>query len=194
VNRSDSIQEAEDTIDFAIQMSKISSRILGVDFSGNPESKSFSEFRDLFEKARLNGLKTTIHFAEVFDSRDTRSILEFKPDRVGHGCCLSPPELAEFLASRIPLEVCPTSNLMTRPEITSYESHPVGDFIAVNHPISINTDDRGVFNISLSDEYHSIATAFNLSRAQLSSIAIQSMNHAFCDSSTHTQIISRFYK
>jgi adenosine deaminase len=187
VNRGYSLAEAQEIIDLAIELSARSpakeafNNIVGIDFSGNPSAKGFIEFKDLFMQARTAGLKVSIHFAEVYDSADTEAILQFAPDRLGHGCCVEDGANSElFHKLRIPLEVCPTSNLMTRPELGgSYNNHPVGDLIDVNYPISINTDDRGVFDVTLSHEYFRVAEAFKLTKEQVRQIALNSVEHSF---------------
>lgn len=52
----------------------------------------------------------------------------------------------------VPIEICPTSNLITLGH-DSYDDHPfLSQWLAVDYPISINTDDRGIFNTSLTLE------------------------------------------
>jgi adenosine deaminase len=179
VNRRYPVEEAKEIVDLAIEMKEKSEFLVGVDFSGHPNADGFSVFKDLFDQVRASGLKISVHFAEVFNSQDTREILDFAPDRLGHGCCIDEENHDLFFSKRIPLEICPTSNLMTRPEIDSYSNHPVGDLLEVNYPVSINTDDRGVFNVSLSQEYFNVASAFKLSKQKLIDLTLTSVDHTF---------------
>lgn len=77
------------SLDTIIQMKdKYPDIIKGLDLSGNPEMGIFDE--ELFTRARLNGLKTTIHCAEVKYDDEVEKILKFAPDRLGHATCLHP--------------------------------------------------------------------------------------------------------
>jgi adenosine deaminase len=116
-------------------LSQLHSVLVGIDFSGNPERGRFSEYKGFFERARDAGLRfssclccselfefckhrTTIHCGEIVDDEDMSCVLDYKPDRLGHALYLNAQHvqrLADMSAegAMIPIEVCPTSNLMT---------------------------------------------------------------------------------
>ena len=83
--RKDSLEEALDTVSVALEYPEY---VVGIDFSGNPNVNQFSDFRQAFEKAKDSGLKLAIHVAEIFNEKDTRDVLQFGVDRLGHACCL----------------------------------------------------------------------------------------------------------
>lgn len=67
----------------------------------------------------------TVHCGEVPDGPDFLEVIAFKPERLGHAVVLS-EEVREALLSvvpRIPIEVCPTSNLLTL-SLSDYGDHP----------------------------------------------------------------------
>jgi adenosine deaminase len=111
-------------------------------------------------------LKTTVHIAEVWNDPDLDFILkEVKPERIGHAVCLNKSYQAYLLSeNRIPIEICPSSNLMTR-LVDSIDNHPFLDFWGVDreYPLAICTDDRGMFNTSLTREQYLICSSFNFS-------------------------------
>lgn len=109
VNRSENIDHAYETVEL-IEKYK-NKGLIGIDFSGNPISGDFSQFHGPFELARKKKIKTTIHFAEMENEKDSLDILRFKPDRLGHACCMEPNVEEEFFKSKIPIEICLTSNL-----------------------------------------------------------------------------------
>lgn len=62
-----------------------------------------------------------------------------------------------------PIEICPTSNFMTL-NLKSYADHPqFRRLFALDYPISINTDDRGIFATSMTEELLHVKNAFSLS-------------------------------
>jgi adenosine deaminase len=92
--------------------------VIGIDVAGpaNPAFK-MQDYKELFEKARNEGLGITIHSGEVADANDMWEALEFgKPSRIGHGIKAAyDNDLMKKLADeKIVLEVCPFSNLATQ--------------------------------------------------------------------------------
>ena len=174
VDRSNPIECGFKHIDLAIELAReYPGVVVGVDLGGNPLKSGFVDFRDCFEKARRSGvLSVTLHCAEVpctdddRDSeayRDAQAILGFCPDRLGHALIL-PPSLQQTLAElKIPVETCPTSNVMTTElvEKSSGENlidgvkrHPqLRQWLQNKHPFCICTDDPGVFNTNPTQEF-----------------------------------------
>jgi adenosine deaminase len=185
---SNSLEDALDTVELA---TKFEGSVVGIDFSGNPTKNDFKMYLESFERARELGLKTTVHFAEVFNEEDAQAILDFGPDRLGHACCLNESLLKQIVEKRIPIEICPTSNLMTRPEIKSYGNHPVMDFLSANHPISVCTDDSGVFGVSLTHEWARVIEAFNVPMSQVLRMVECSIEFIFSDEESRSRIRRR---
>jgi adenosine deaminase len=91
--------------------------VVGIDVSGpNPDSFSIDSFVRPFMLARKGGLKTTFHTGEFTEAEEVWEVIKkLKPDRLGHGIkSTSDPRLVSYLAKhKIPLELCPTSNILT---------------------------------------------------------------------------------
>ncbi len=174
VDRSHPIEYGFEHIDLAIELAKeYPGVVVGVDLGGNPLKSSFVDFRDCFEKARRSGLlSVTLHCAEVpcsDDDRDSeayadaKAILDFGPERLGHALILPPSLQSQLAELRIPVETCPTSNVMTTElvEKTSGGSlvdgvkrHPqLKCWLENNHPLCICTDDPGVFDTNATQEF-----------------------------------------
>lgn len=80
---------------------------------------------------------------------------------------------------KIPVELCPTSNVKTL-QLAALEEHPTAaEWISRQHPFNLNTDDSGVFNTTLSEEYHKFARAFNLSDEELAKLASNAVDYVF---------------
>lgn len=129
--------------------------IIGITLGGNELLYSPKDFQEVYEIARKNGMKLTIHSGEICGPETIWETIKYlKPDRIGHGVRASEDyALLSYLEkAKIPIEVCPTSNLCTGIYKT-YEEHPITTLISKNIIVTINTDDPTFFNVSLVDEY-----------------------------------------
>lgn len=89
INRSHSVSETEESLNVIIEMKELYPDVIkGVDLCGDPSSGSFNA--KLFEKARESGLYVTLHCGEVSNENEVVQMLNFKPDRLGHGTCMHP--------------------------------------------------------------------------------------------------------
>jgi adenosine deaminase len=200
LDRSNTVDAGWENIRLAIELRKeYPDLVVGVDLGGNPLKRDFLEFRECFEEARKNGLSVTLHCAEVPSSdddkdskayRDAEAILDFRPDRLGHALLL-PPSLQEKLEGlKIPVETCPTSNVMTL-ELAEKSSggsllegmarHPQlrGWLLDTNHPLAISTDDPGVFHTTPTKELVLLQKAYHLKLQDLQKIVLGSVDYAF---------------
>lgn len=148
----------------------ISKKIHGLDLAGN-ESLDASAFVEPFLKWKRAGKMLTIHAGEDPNSGGPRSVVEaieiFKADRIGHGVRASEDwELVRRLAAmRIPLEICPTSNLQTR-AVASEVAHPLKRMFDAGVNVSISTDDPTICGTTLEEEY-AFARRIGFSDAEL---------------------------
>mmetsp|Transcript_29094 Transcript_29094/g.47017 ORF Transcript_29094/g.47017 Transcript_29094/m.47017 type:complete len:134 (+) Transcript_29094:738-1139(+) len=110
-------------------------------------------------------------------------MIAFKPDRIGHANCLNDEVLHALMNAQVPLEVCPTSNVMTE-SVSSYENHHFRDFWLAKYPLAICTDDKGVFKTSLSREYAIMATVHNLNKGDLKLLSVNPLEFIFASDST----------
>jgi len=160
VDRSKSVDEARENVDIAVELFRNNSEfVVGVDLGGNPTRGNFSEFKDVFERARGEGIKVTIHAGEVVNDEEVNEIVEWRPDRLGHFLKVNKGvwKKMEMNGGDIPIEICPTSNVMTL-GLQGLNEHPtLKKLIDEGYPISVNTDDKGVFNTQQSDELYMIA-------------------------------------
>lgn len=105
-------------------------------------------------------------------------MLDWRPDRLGHMCCLNGSLERQLLSSGIPLELCLSSNIITLSK-ASFQEHHFGGLYGTGHPVALCTDDSGVFCTSLSREYAIAATAFELTHLQLEELALGAADYAF---------------
>lgn len=204
VDRKNSASVAMQTIDLAIEFR--TRGVVGVDLCGNPAKGDVSIFQDAFLKARLAGLKVTLHFAEVPASStetELRTLLSYEPDRLGHIIHV-PPEIVDEIARRkLGLEICLSCNVLAKLTEGGFDDHHFGYWrrkdcpviLCVSHPglqlllhyvktlemVADNekTDDVGVFGSPLSNEYWLAAKHFALSREDLVKLSMLAVNAIF---------------
>lgn len=164
--------------------------VVGVDLSGNPSVGRWCEWEGALVAARAAGLKVTLHAAEVPNHDETRAMLAFGPDRLGHMCCLDAGLQAALWASRVPVELCLTSNVRTQ-SVADYVSHHFREFYAQGHPVVLCTDDSGVFGTSLSREYALAAAAFGLTRDDLWRLAERGVGYVFAGDEEKGALLER---
>lgn len=194
VNRKYGIEAAQENVELAIRyIKKYPSYVVGLDLSGDPMAGG--TFINLLKRARMAGLKIAAHCAEVPNEAETADILEFRPDRLGHCTCIHPSlegsdEMYQILLkSKIPVELCLTSNIKCN-TVLSYESHQFKYLYKDKHPICLSTDDKGVFNTTLSKEFEIVGSTFRLTREELKKLCISTVQYTFATVEEKTKLLS----
>ena len=128
--------------------------------------------RDAFSYARDAGLRLTAHAGETAGPESIRAALEIGAERIGHGIrAVDDPDLMRRLREeQIPLEICITSNVKTG-AVASLGAHPLRKLFDAGVPITLNTDDPGVFETNLAREFGLARNVFGFSEAELRGIA-----------------------
>ena len=154
--------------------------VVGIDLAGNEAAQPLSDFKDLFRRAKAAGLKLTAHAGEVPDSRDIETALQIGVDRLGHATLLAgrPDLLEKVVARRTPIEVNLTSNLRTG-AIERIADHPAKAWHAAGAPITLSTDDPGVFGIDLNGEYALLASELGFAPADILTVVFNGVDALF---------------
>jgi len=165
-----------------------SDKIVAFGIGGDESSVRTAEFRPVYDRARELGLNALIHAVEMGGPENIRQAIELLGvERIGHGiAAVHDPELMHLLADKkIPLEICPTSNLRTgalahqlKRESARTEDHPLPTLFRSGVPVVLSTDDPAMFRTTLEDEYASAVT-MGLAENELSGIVQMSFDHAF---------------
>ncbi len=146
----------------------------GVDLYGNEAAGDVREFLPFFALARERGLYAKLHCGEATHATRMRYDVEtIKPDAIQHGIAAAKdPELIALLRDRqVPLNVCPTSNVMTG-AVQSFSEHPIAVLVAAGLNVTIASDDFGPFGSSASDEYSALFKAGILTAEELERIRV----------------------
>ncbi len=178
-NRHEPVQLAERILDFAIQHQQ--SGLAGFDLAGDEAHFSGRAFCDLLNHAKREGFFLTIHAGEWGGATNVAEAIKLlAADRIGHGVRIMEDEGVIKLAkeSRIPLEVCLTSNIQSG-VFASAESHPLPAMLAAGLNITINSDDPAILNTSLSAELLLINKVYGFSQEQIFKLMLNSIDSAF---------------
>lgn len=163
IDRTQTIEQAMETLKLAEQYRPF---VVGLDFSGDPNVKSFEKFRPIFDLAKQISLPTTIHIGELPDDeclKENDKIIDFHPNRLGHFNFRTVEQENRVIREKIPLEICPSSNMLTM-NLSDLSQHHFNIFYAQRNPLSICTDDSGLMNCSLSSEVFNVGQTFGLSK------------------------------
>jgi aminodeoxyfutalosine deaminase len=165
-----------------------SPRIVAFGIGGDELSVPTREFRYAYLRAKSSGLHRLIHAGEIGGPEKIREAVEILGvERIGHGiAAIHDPALMDLLAERrIPLEVCPTSNLRTgalalqlRNPGATLQQHPLPQLLRHGIPVVLSTDDPAMFHASLIGEYE-IAAQMGLTEAELVTLHRNAAEHSF---------------
>jgi adenosine deaminase len=156
-------------------------RLLGVGLDSSEVGHPPSRFVEVFARARAEGLRVVAHAGEEGPPEYIWGALDLLgAERIDHGVrCLEDPALVERLArERVPLTVCPMSNVKLR-VVDRMEDHPLARMLAAGLAVTINSDDPAYFGGYIGDNYAAVAAALGLSREQIAAIARTSLEASF---------------
>ncbi len=165
-----------------------SKAIVAFGIGGDELSIPTKEFRPIYDRAGQIGLHKLMHAGEVGGPEKIRESIELLgAERIGHGiAAINDPELMDLLADRkIPLEICPGSNMKTaalakqlRREDVRIEDHPLPKLLRHGIPIVLSTDDPAMFHTTLEEEYAN-AARMGLQEHELVRIVEMGFEHSF---------------
>ncbi|WP_431919656.1 adenosine deaminase [Micromonospora wenchangensis] len=150
------------------------------------------QFKPYFDRARAAGLRSVPHAGETTGPQTVWDALrELGAERIGHGISAAQdPELLAYLAERrIPLEVCPTSNVRTR-AVARIEEHPLRRLVDAGVRVTVNSDDPPMFGTTLNDEYAVAARLLDAGPDGLAALAREAVSASFLDPAGQARIIA----
>jgi adenosine deaminase len=177
---------AELTVDFRDR------GVVGFDIAGAEAGYPPTRHLDAFEYLRRENAHFTIHAGEAFGLPSIWEAIQWcGADRLGHGVrivddiAISPsgePQLGRLAAyvrdRRIPLEMCPSSNVQTG-AAESIERHPIGLLRDLGFRVTVNTDNRLMSGTSMSREMELLSDAFAYGLDDLRWLTVNAMKSAF---------------
>jgi adenosine deaminase len=155
--------------------------VVAFDLAGPERQHPPQIHREAIDMARESGVHLTLHAGEGCCPEQIRAAIELGAERIGHGVYLHRDAATEKLVAkqRIPLEVCPTSNLQVSGILESYAEHPLKRYFDLGIPVTLNTDNRLMSAIDLTHEYEVVVDAFDLNAEQVRKICLNGIEAAF---------------
>ncbi|MTB88767.1 adenosine deaminase [Aeromicrobium senzhongii] len=167
--------------------------VFGFDIAGAEDGFPPILHLEAFEYLRRENMHFTIHAGEAFGLPSIwQAVQRCGADRLGHGVRIvddidftGTPRLGRLASyirdRRIPLEMCPSSNLQTSavPGMTSIADHPIGPLAELGFRVTINSDNRLMSGTSIGREMSLLTDAFGYSLGDLRWFTVNAMKSAF---------------
>ncbi|MFF5500899.1 adenosine deaminase [Streptomyces roseolus] len=181
----------------ALEIAELANRyrddgVVGFDIAGAEAGYPPTRHLDAFEYLKRENNHFTIHAGEAFGLPSIWQALQWcGADRLGHGVRIIDDievgedgsvrlgRLAAYVRDkRIPLEMCPTSNLQTG-AAASYAEHPIGLLRGLHFRATVNTDNRLMSGTSMSREFELLVETFDYTLDDIQWFTVNAMKSAF---------------
>jgi adenosine deaminase len=178
--------------------------VVGFDIAGAEAGYPPTRHLDAFEYLQRENAHFTIHAGEAFGLPSIWQAIQWcGADRLGHGVRIvdditgSEPVLGRLAAyvrdKRIPLELCPSSNVQTG-AASSIAEHPIGLLRDLRFRVTVNTDNRLMGGTSMSREMALLVDAFGYGWPELQWFTVNAMKSAFIPFDERLSIINEIIK
>ena len=164
------------------QMKEMKSyNLAGMGMGGSEHLYPPEPFERVYRKAKDHGFHTTVHAGEAAGPSSIWGALKHLcPDRIGHGTTIiEDTKLLNYVKEeRIPIELCPISNVRTG-GVKRLREHPIRKYYDNGLNISINTDDPKMFNTSLENEFAELEN-IGFNKTDVKVMLENAINSAWC--------------
>lgn len=180
--------------------------VVGFDIAGAEAGYPPTRHLDAFQYIQRSNFHTTIHAGEAFGLPSIWEALQFcGAERLGHGVRIVDDitgepgheqlgRLAQFVRDRrIPLELCPTSNVNTG-VCSSIVTHPIGMLKRLRFRVTVNTDNRLMSATSMTKEFVQLAEAFDWNIGDFQWLTVNAMKSAFAPFDERLKLINQVIK
>ena len=166
--------------------------VVAFDIAGPEDGYPPDDHLEAFQYCQRENFHITIHAGEAYGPRSIWKALQFcGAERLGHGIRIVEDiatgadgdrtlgRLAHYIRDRrIPLEVCPTSNVNTG-VVASVVDHPIDMLVELRFRVTVNTDNRLMSDVSMTSEMATLADAFGYDWARLRWLTVNAMKSSF---------------
>jgi adenosine deaminase len=168
-------------------------RIVGVGLDSAEKGNPPGKFREVFDRARAHGFLTVAHAGEEGPASYVRDALDLlHAARIDHGIrALDDPALVARLArERVPLTVCPLSNVRLR-VVDDIRHHPLRRMMEAGLLVTVNSDDPAYFGSYVNENYAAVRDGLDLSDEDLAQLARTSFEAAFLPPEEKQSLVRR---
>ena len=180
--------------------------VVGFDIAGPEDGFPPTNQLETFEYLRKENAHFTIHAGEAYGLPSIWEAIQIcGAERLGHGVRIiddidfsgDKPRLGPLASyvrdRRIPLELCPTSNLQTGAAKT-YSDHPIGMLAKLRFRVTLNTDNRLMSRTSMSNEMSECIKSFGWKFADLQRVTVNALKSSFIPFEERLEIIEKVVK
>ncbi len=150
------------------------------------------KMRDL--RRRYHDVRLSIHAGEVDEPNEhVRDTLLLGADRIGHGVNLITDPDTMLLMRHGPylVEINLISNLLLE-YVDTYDQHPFPEYLRTGIPVALSTDDRGMWNSTMTDEFYVAVREFDLSWDEIRLLSLNSLQYSFLEDELKTQLLNQW--
>ncbi|MDP8903819.1 MAG: adenosine deaminase [Chloroflexota bacterium] len=181
--------------------------VVGFDIAGAEAGYPPTRHLDAFQYIAHENFHITIHAGESFGLPSIWEALQWcGAERLGHGVRIVDDidvrpdgeihlgRLASYVRDRrVPLEMCPTSNVHTG-AVRSIEEHPLDLLRRLRFRVTVNTDNRLMSGVTLSDEFETVSRAFDFGLDEMQWLTLNAMKSAFSPFDLRLRLINGVIK
>jgi adenosine deaminase len=180
--------------------------VVGFDIAGPEAGYPPGRFAGVFQRLVHANFHLTLHAGEGYGLPSIREALDLGAERLGHGVRIIDDitvdgdgeahlgRLAGYVRDRrIPLELCPTSNVHSG-AAKSITSHPIELLRRLRYRVTVNTDNRLMSDVTLSSEFAALDAAFGLGLDEIEWLTLNAMKSAFLPFDERLAIITDLIK
>ena len=179
----------EESIDLAAAY--LGNGVVAADLAGAEALFATENFSSLFAEAQRKDVPFTIHAGEAAGPESIKAALRLGAQRIGHGVrsLEDAGVIQDLKATKVALEICPTSNLQTR-IFESIERFPLEQLLDAGLTVTINTDNMTVSNTTLSHEFELLQQHCGLDKNTARELAENAARAVFSDSSEKDRLLA----
>jgi adenosine deaminase len=180
-----------------LRRSKRAGCVIGVGADSTELGTDLRSFAPAYERARRLGFRRTCHAGEavgVGPEAIRIALDDLGVERIDHGVAIAEdPELVRrCVGERIPLTVCPTSNVVIANRYRSLAEHPLRRLRDAGLLTTINTDDPALMELDLASEYRRVGEALGYSLSELGALAVEGIESTWLESPDRASLAAEF--
>jgi adenosine deaminase len=159
-------------------------RVIGMGMDSTERGVDPRDFVDAFAIGREIGLRLTTHAGEDTGPDNIATALDaLGIERIDHGLAILEDEaLTRRVAEeRVPLDVCPNSNIVIANRYARLEEHPFRRMRQAGLLATLNTDDPAMTDLDLGKEYRSVARALEMPWSEIERVALDGVEASWLD-------------
>lgn len=171
-------------------------RVIGIGIDGPHSGFDLRSWGDAYEIAHKAGLRRTAHSQDGGPANVAIVLDHFGAERIDHAMdILDDPLLTNRVAeARIPINVCPNSNVRIFNVYPSLEEHPFRRMREAGLLVTLNTDDPTMMDVNLGEEYRSVAKAMQFDFDAMAAISLDGIEASWLDESEKRSLRAIFQK